>query len=541
MWCALQCHVWWKQWHAQVWMSRLGKDIPAMQTLPCHIPTCNWMELGVPKSYTESPLLALDDHLIKASAAHCHVPQPADAVGELDECDHKPTSPDHQPLLLPCRQGKSRSVAGRCWDMLHQLISLTYCIEELDKAHDALTNFHANLTATLLDMRQHAPQENGILLEPNRKFKRPKPSSPQQQQEPTPLPFAKEMKNKFSGRVGEAASMMKRKWNAPNTTPQKHTPVDKIPYMYIEQQDDDGTEVDNGINSSTDYNESSDININCDNDNSSHRSFNEQNADDVIFISQGYHNVPKHKNRKLGDRERHIISSGAMLTDEGINVAQSILHQQFPWVGGLEDTVLGPDMQFSVAASESVQILHDGGLHWVCMSNIGCKGGSVRYFDSLNSGFINSYLIDQIAHIMKSLEPELTITIEQVQQQGHTNDCGPFAIAFATSLVCGHNPATVNYNQDMLRPHLLQCLEESNISPFPETDSMSKRCGAKTLTVKLYCSCRMPWHRCHRSLADKQMAQCDGCSEWFHQSCENIPDSVFVDDDNSTWKCHQCT
>ena len=125
---------------------------------------------------------------------------------------------------------------------------------------------------------------------------------------------------------------------------------------------------------------------------------------------------------------------------------------------GLEDTVLGPDMQFSVAASESVQILHDGGLHWVCMSNIGCKGGSVRYFDSLNSGFINSYLIDQIAHIMKSLEPELTITIEQVQQQGHTNDCGPFAIAFTTSLVCGHNPATVNYNQDMLRPHLLQCL-----------------------------------------------------------------------------------
>jgi hypothetical protein len=62
-----------------------------------------------------------------------------------------------------------------------------------------------------------------------------------------------------------------------------------------------------------------------------------------------------------------------------------ILHNQNPLIGGgLEDTVLGPCFNFSIARGEFVQVLHDGALHWVCVSNVGCKeASSVNVYDSL--------------------------------------------------------------------------------------------------------------------------------------------------------------
>ena len=39
---------------------------------------------------------------------------------------------------------------------------------------------------------------------------------------------------------------------------------------------------------------------------------------------------------------------------------------------------------------------------------------------------------------------------------------------------------------------------------------------------------------------EERMAQCTGgCKEWYHESCENIPQTVFNDDSND-WKCKVC-
>ena len=56
-----------------------------------------------------------------------------------------------------------------------------------------------------------------------------------------------------------------------------------------------------------------------------------------------------------------------MLNDALINKAQTLLHEQFPGVGGLEDTTLGPIFMFSVQKGEFVQVLHDENIHWVCI------------------------------------------------------------------------------------------------------------------------------------------------------------------------------
>lgn len=93
------------------------------------------------------------------------------------------------------------------------------------------------------------------------------------------------------------------------------------------------------------------------------------------------------------ENELNIIKTSQMLTDTSINVAQNFLHNQFPYVDRLEDTVLAPTFQFSIAGGKFVQALHDGGLHWICVSNIGSAKGVVKYFDSYNNrGYIKKYV-----------------------------------------------------------------------------------------------------------------------------------------------------
>ena len=38
---------------------------------------------------------------------------------------------------------------------------------------------------------------------------------------------------------------------------------------------------------------------------------------------------------------------------------------------------------------------------------------------------------------------------------------------------------------------------------------------------------------------EERMAECTVCKEWYHESCENIPQAVFTDSSND-WKCKVC-
>lgn len=50
---------------------------------------------------------------------------------------------------------------------------------------------------------------------------------------------------------------------------------------------------------------------------------------------------------------------------------------------GFQRPTLGPVRNFDVVSGQSVQILHTGNNHWVCISSIGCVPGYVDLFDSL--------------------------------------------------------------------------------------------------------------------------------------------------------------
>ena len=155
-------------------------------------------------------------------------------------------------------------------------------------------------------------------------------------------------------------------------------------------------------------------------------------------------------------------------------------------------------------------------------------------YDSMCTGDLPFRAKQQIAAICFSKAEEITLTFKGVQRQKGSNDCGLFALAFATSLCIGDDPSQLNYIQDKLRPHLITCLEKNCLTFFP-TCQLTKRCPRVSTQKKfpVYCLCRQP------EANGDRMVQCASCQEWFHDECENVPDDVWNDEDY-LWNCSKC-
>ena len=196
-------------------------------------------------------------------------------------------------------------------------------------------------------------------------------------------------------------------------------------------------------------------------------------------------------------------------------------------------------MLFSIQKGEFVHVLHNGGLHWVCISSIGCKENEVNYYNSLSGSGVSWYLVQQIASIIHVDEYKLVINAKNVQKQNNSVGCGIYSLAFATSLLKGINPEEQTYSAANLRPHLCQCLHDGHMKEFPkEATTKCQRVKTTTIKLTLYCHCRMPWRPADKKRPGMEMAECEICLKWFHQTCEGIPDTVFRD--GASWTCKAC-
>ena len=61
----------------------------------------------------------------------------------------------------------------------------------------------------------------------------------------------------------------------------------------------------------------------------------------------------------------------------------------------------------------------------------------------------------------------LPIQMAKLQKQVGGSDCGPFAIAVATSLAHQRDPSALMFEQTVMRAHLVQCFEKGKLTPFP--------------------------------------------------------------------------
>ena len=158
--------------------------------------------------------------------------------------------------------------------------------------------------------------------------------------------------------------------------------------------------------------------------------------------------------------------------------------------------------------------------------------------DSLKTNkTLNSNLTIQISQIYSAINNTLTVEIPDTQKQNNSSDCGVFSIAFLTDILYSNfkiDTSNIRFNIPEMRPHLISCIENNKIVPFPKAKMPKMPCNQpKTVRVKVYCTCELP------EFVDN-MIKCDNyrCKvKCFHKKCVNNYPLV----QGVKWLCHYCT
>ena len=77
----------------------------------------------------------------------------------------------------------------------------------------------------------------------------------------------------------------------------------------------------------------------------------------------------------------------------------------------------------------------------------------------------------QIANISKTENSELEIHIPSCQQQENGVDCRIFAVANAFYILSAIEVSSIRIDENNMRTHFLQCLEQGHFEPFPEKET----------------------------------------------------------------------
>ena len=162
-------------------------------------------------------------------------------------------------------------------------------------------------------------------------------------------------------------------------------------------------------------------------------------------------------------KEKSYINNNEQICDAIINASMQLLRKEKPYV--LFQSTSLPHSLLEYSPNETIHIHHNGHGHFCTSTSIGNK---VRIYDSLNMEPTDDVKL-QVATLY-SPDPAITPTIERaviVSQQKGGVDCGIFCIAYATDLLYGEDPAKIHYDQEKMRPHLIKCLEDNSLTPFP--------------------------------------------------------------------------
>ena len=89
--------------------------------------------------------------------------------------------------------------------------------------------------------------------------------------------------------------------------------------------------------------------------------------------------------------------------------------------------------------------------------------GNVQIYDSLFDT-IDGQTVDVVSRLFGSATIPEMITIPK---QAVVKGCGVYALANLTALCLKMDPAVTHFNQDLMRLHLVQCMESGDCMPFP--------------------------------------------------------------------------
>ena len=193
----------------------------------------------------------------------------------------------------------------------------------------------------------------------------------------------------------------------------------------------------------------------------------------------------------LKNRDKHLIMNDYWLNDRVINAAMKLMRKIAPNFAGLANVILAKKDSFpqSLSLDGFLQILNVQGNHWITLSNAQNLRLDVSIYDSLHGVDKTKdakikYPISVEQSVCQIMKPpkDVTFLVDDVQQQEGGNDCGLFAIAFATLLCVGRDPAKERFDQKIMRQELLKSFEEEDMALFVnKTCSTSKQEDPKIL------------------------------------------------------------
>ena len=133
--------------------------------------------------------------------------------------------------------------------------------------------------------------------------------------------------------------------------------------------------------------------------------------------------------------QREDFSPTGWLTDDTIEAAQRLIQENNPLVGGLQPPYLGQKCSFTIETGKYIQVVHNEADHWLVVTNIGVhRDGVVRVYDSLYKCLTTSTLELQIASIVNTSQPKISMEFVDVQKQFESSDCG---VTICNSLLTG--------------------------------------------------------------------------------------------------------
>lgn len=263
--------------------------------------------------------------------------------------------------------------------------------------------------------------------------------------------------------------------------------------------------------------------------------------------------IAKHN---LSHADKNIISGtgeNSWLGSKHILAVCNIVKNQFPNIHGLQDPENAPVLlhiskgkkkqtwlypnQFVKNKSPCAQIHHNGSDHWV-LSIKPDDSDKIYILDSSMWSSMTDSLEIQLSSLYGLTNSNITVTAPRVQTQtAGLGNCGIFAVAnlieFCANLYVGDT--VIEFVEDEMRNHLIDCLERSIFSPFPKKTKSRKRIKYNeevdfSKTISITCPC---------GLADilDDLIRCNNCNQGYHYCCTK-PQITFR---TKRWKCPKCT
>ena len=106
--------------------------------------------------------------------------------------------------------------------------------------------------------------------------------------------------------------------------------------------------------------------------------------------------------------------------------------------------------------------MHSCGNHWIVATTMEATSNDIKVYHS-----IFDVVDDHTALLISNLGYLAKPKAVKIPKQLGINDCGLYAIANVAAPCFGKDPATLYFNQSLMRFHLVQCLEQKRITDFP--------------------------------------------------------------------------